>query len=184
MLYTKIDKKGIDTNIDGMQNFLYPKLVALWGLDPTSAFDYNSYARAYRNQTQDGYVPEVFVGTKDYKEVFQDDRIKCISFFGVGENIQFVGNQFVADVHLCFAADITKLNASAERPDEIIRQQIVKLVQGIKLFGFEFKGIETGIDNVFKEYPGIRKSSGIKFSDMHPNHCFRLNFNVKYKINC
>lgn len=184
MLFTKENNTGIDYNIDGFQQMLYPKLVDLWGLELEDPKGFNSYPRVYRNEGADGYYPEVFVSGNEYKEVFIDDKVKGISFFGVGENIPFQGNNFQASVHLCFFVNLKKLTGVGEREDEKVRQQVAKLVQGSKAYGFQFTGLEIGTDNVFKEYPGVRKSAGIKFRDMHPFHCFRLNFNVNYKSNC
>jgi hypothetical protein len=184
MLFTRIIKSGIDAPIDGLQRLLYPNIVTAWGLNADSAADYNSYSRAYRNQTEEGYVPEVFVGGKEYKEVLVNDKIKALSFFSVGETIQFSGNQLQADVSLLFFVNLTKINASSERADETVRQQIVQMVQGIKAFGFAFTGIETGVDSVLRDYEGLRRNPGVKFRDMHPFHCFKLNFTVRYKSNC
>jgi hypothetical protein len=58
---------------------LYPKIVAAWGLDANSDKHYNSYSRAYRNQTEDGYIPEVYKSGKEYKEVLLNDKIKALS---------------------------------------------------------------------------------------------------------
>lgn len=184
MLFTRIIKSGIDAPIDGLQRLLYPNIVAAWGLNADSAADYNSYSRAYRNQTEDGYIPEVFVSGKEYKEVLVNDKIKALSFFAVGENTRFQGNQLEADVSMLFFVNLTKINASSERADEEVRQQIIQMVQGIKSFGFAFTGVETGVDSVLRDYDGLRKSPGFKFRDMHPFHCFKLNFTVRYKSNC
>lgn len=184
MLFTKENNTGIDVNIDGFQRMLYPKLVDSWGVNFADAKGYNSYPRAYRNEGADGYYPEVFVSGTEYKEVFLDDKLVAISFFGIGEDQPYRGENFQATVHLCFFVNLKKIFGVGEREDEKVRQQVIKLVQGSKAFGFQFTGLETGIDNVFKEYPGVRKTSGIKFRDMHPFHCFRLNFSVNYKSNC
>lgn len=184
MLYIKENNTGIDSNINGFQQMLYPKIVELWGLVSADPKGFNSYPRVYRNEGSDGYYPEIFVSNNDYKEVLIDDKIVGLSFFGIGENIPFQDNRFQAPVHLCFFVNLKKIQGGAERQDEKIRQQVARLVQGTKAFGFQFIGIETGIENVFREYPGIRRTAGIKFRDMHPFHCFRLNFNVNYKSNC
>lgn len=186
MMYIRQDTPGIDKQIDGLQKLLYPQILELWGLtaEIDSPTGYNSYARAYRNQTKDGYVPEVFTGGKDYKEVYVNDRIKALSFFTLGEIIPFTTGQFQANVSLIFFVNLTKIVTGDDRQDEKVRQQIVKLVQGSKAFGFQFTGVEIGIDNVFREYSGFRKNEGIKYRDMHPFHCFRLNFKVPYTSTC
>lgn len=184
MLFTRTTLKGIDKPIDGLQRMLYPKIVTAWGVVSGSSSDYNSYSRVYRNQTEDGYIPEVYTGSKEYKEVLVNDKIKALSFFSVGETIDYRGNELQANVSLIFFVNLAKINPSAERADELTRQQIIQMVQGSKAFGFSFTGVETGIDSVLREYDGIRKSQGVKYRDTHPFHCFKLNFELRYKSNC
>lgn len=184
MLFTRSKISGIDTAIDGLQRKLYPSLVSLWKLNAASDKDYNSYARAYKNQSENGLVPEVFVKGIEYKEVMLDDKIKALSFFSIGDSISFDNNLSKAKVGLIFFVDLTKISSGQNRNDELVRQQIVKLIQGNKYFGFSFEGVEIGIDLSLKEYAGARKNIGLKYRDMHPYHCFRLNFTLQYKTNC
>jgi hypothetical protein len=184
MLFTRTEITGVDSPIDGFQRMLYPKIVAVWGMETGSVKDYNSYARAYKNQTEDGYIPEVFVGGKEYKEVLVDDRIKALSFFTVNDNISFSGNQLKGQVSLLFFINLEKIAPGINRNDEKVRQQIIQMVQGTKSYGFDFQGVETGIDNVLRDFSGLRKTIGMKYRDMHPFHCFKLNFTVNYKSNC
>lgn len=184
MLYTRTTNTGVDAPIDGLQRMLYPKIVAAWGLDANSDKHYNSYSRAYRNQTEDGYIPEVYKSGKEYKEVLLNDKIKALSFFSVGETTNFEGNQLLSQVSILFFVNLTQLNLPEGREDEMARQQIIQLVQGIKAFGFTFTGVETGFDNVLREYDGLRKNPGMKYRDMHPFHCFKINFDLRYKSIC
>lgn len=178
---------GIDISIQGFQTTLYAQLKALWGLQDAA---WSCYDRAYRNQVKDGgYIPEVFVGSgtaqkksQDYKEVYFDDKVKVTSFFGLGENIKMDGPQATANVFLIFCiTDLPALRSGTNRRDEQVRND-VQQVCSIPRNGFEITGIELGIDNVFREYPGWRRTEGIKYRDMHPMHCFRINFNVVFSI--
>lgn len=184
MLFTRNKISGLDVAIDGLQRKLYLAIVSLWGLDATSAKDYNSYARAYKNQSESGLVPEVFVKGMEYKEVMLDDKIKALSFFSIGDSITFDNNLSKAKVALIFFVDLSKVSSGQNRNDELVRQQVVKLVQGNKNFGFSFDGVEIGVDLSLKDYAGARKNIGLKYRDMQPYHCFRLNFTLQYKTNC
>lgn len=180
----KTAPKGIDVKIQAYQGFIYDKLLATWGITGT---DYNSYGRAYRNQSEKGYIPEVFTGNsalsgKDYQEVLFNDRVKVQSFFGVGETQQFKAGAATAKVFLVFMCNVKELKPTIQhRADEEIRNDVEKLCASPR-HGFTMTGIITGIDSVFNEYPGVRRDEGMRFRDMHPKHCFRIDFDLLYNI--
>lgn len=181
----KTNQKGIDVKIQKFQGFIFDQLLTIWGLRES---DYNSYGRAYRNQSEDGYVPEVFTGNsvtngKDYEEVLLNDNVKAQSFFSLGESQTHNNGSTLADISIIFMVNVKELKPTiTHRADEEIRRDVELLCQNIR-YGFEMKGIQTGIDNVFQEYPGMRRNEGMKFRDMHPLHCFRIDFNLLYNIN-
>lgn len=181
----KTNPKGIDVKIQAMQGFIYDQLLTIWPVDATS---YNSFGRAYRNQIDKGYVPEVFDSNsasygKDYKEVLFDDKVKATSFFGVGETTRYDKGSATAEVFLIFMVNVMELKPTIQhRADEEIRREVEMLCSSPR-HGFIMKGIETGIDNVFKEYPGIRRDEGMKYRDEHPKHCFKITFDLMYNIN-
>lgn len=171
MILTKTKPVGVDILIQILQNFLYVQLQNTWGI---AAADYTAYGRAYRNQTDDGYSPEVYMGSNEYKDSFFDDTVKALSFFSVGENEKYNGG-LTANVALIFCVNVAKLKPTIPwRADEEIRMDVQMLVKSPR-FGFFLNGVETGIDNVFKEFSGWKKKEGIKFRDEHPWHCFRIN---------
>jgi len=173
VIYTKENPIGIDIPIQNLQKYLYGKLCKIWGI---SEDEYTSYCRVYRNQTKDGYIPEFYKGNNEYSESLPDDRVSALSFFSMTEKATNNMGAITQNVALIFSVNIEKLNKNVpHRADEEIRQDVIELVNS-RLFGFEFLSIETGIKNVFKEY----KTEGIKFNDMHPYHCFRLNLKIKY----
>lgn len=180
----KTTPKGIDIPIQGLQTVLYDLLKKQWPVDD-STFD--CHGRAYRNSNTDGYIPEVFTGSastggKEYAEVFFDDRLKALCFFGAGESEKYSSGSSVAKVYLIFMVDVSKLKPAIDhRADEEIHVDVEKICAQKRL-GFTFTGLETGIDTVFREYSGWRKKDGIKSRDMHPLHCFRLNFDLLYNI--
>lgn len=187
MIWTKASPVGIDIPVTRYQNFLYPALKEVWGIQDDVSYD--CHPRAYKNQTADGYIPEVFIGVgndpeqPEYKEVFLDDSKSALSFFALGDLTRFNEGDTTAQMSLTFLVNVQLLKPNtAWRGDEEIRNDVEKLCQ-ISRFGFELMEIVTGYDQVFKEYSGWRKKDGMKFRDMHPNHCFRLNFSTLYDIN-
>ncbi len=145
--------------------------------------DYESYGRVYRNQAQDGYIPEAYNTKGEYKEVLLDDTNKLQSFFGIGERSQTEATTQVTPVHLVFHADLCKIYSAEDiphRPDEELRTTLLNIIRHKMGNGFKLLNMETGIDNVFREYNGTRIKSGMKYRDMHPLHCFRFNFELTH----
>lgn len=183
-LFTKISPKGIDIRIQKLQTYLFTELCSTWNLD---ADDWNAYGRAYRNQSTDGYIPEGFTGKSnskgvDYDELYFNDGVSVNSFFSVGDIVKRKLNAATAQVGIIFMVDLVKLKPGiAHRADEEVRLDVEKLLS-TSIYGFEMTGYVTGIDQVFKEFAGIRKKDGIKFRDQHPTHCFRLDTEILYNV--
>lgn len=184
MNFTKPSVSGVDIKIQALQTALFAKLCIKWEL---SAQQYNAYGRAYNNATQDGYTPEVYTGGNEYKEVYYDDTVSASSFFGIGENTTLNKNSNTADVFLIFMVNLSKVKPlpATTRNDEEVHIDVLQIVAR-NFIGFTYTGMTLGINAVFKEYTGWRRSKGIKFTDTHPQHCFRLNFKLLYNpfLNC
>jgi hypothetical protein len=192
-VFTKTAPIGVDIPVQRFQQALYPLLLKLWGLPDAGALDaqastrWDSYGRAFRNQTIDGYVPEAFIGDTnqniEYGELYFNDTLAVTSFFGLGEIAPFKSGTAIAPVFWIFTVDLTKVKPGITwRADEEVRNDLQRLCQ-VPRYGFVLNQTITGIDGVFKEYAGFRKAVGIKYRDQQPFHCFRLNFSVAYNIN-
>lgn len=179
MEYVKEVPTGIDIHIQKLQRFLYTELKKAWGINDNVAYD--SYGRAYRNQTVDGFIPEVYIGNKEYREVFFNDKRKAISFFGVGESIRYNKGTATASVYLVIMVNLAQIKGGVTRADEEAHIDVEKLLQPGRS-GFEMVSFETGIDNVLKEYSGWKKDQGMKYRDLQPFHCFRINLSLTYNI--
>lgn len=175
MLVNKTKPVGIDFYIQQLQNYLYGILSPKWG-------NYDSYGRCYRNKKGNDYVAEVYNSKNEYQDVYWNDSLNAISFFGIGQNI-INGTMDEATVHMVFFVNIANIKPSiAHRADEEVRQDITGLF-GKSLYEFSFLSIDLGVDNVLREYPGTRRDSMNVKVDMHPVHCFRLNFKLIYDAN-
>ena len=177
MLYKKEIPRGIDVPIQNFQTYLYANIPRIW-TEIDVAKDYESFGRAYRNQKKGGgYIPEVYVGSGNYREVLFSDKVAALSFFGV-EDVQRFKMLLTANVYIIFCVNLTKLYPEIKhRADEEARRDIINL-SGRRLG--ELTGLVTGIDAVFRGYD----VKNIKYKDMHPSHCFRLNYTVKYEDAC
>ena len=186
MLITRTNPKGIDWYIQNLQTHIHGRLVEQLQLSPDTSFE--CYGRCYRNKTDNGYTAEIFTGGNDYKEVYWQDSLSAISFFGITNGIR-VGINNEADVHLVVFANLSKLALTdqdgaviAHRSDEELRTMVQAII-GKASNGFTLQGIETGIENVLREYPGSRREERLKYVDMHPVHSFRINLKLVYNPN-
>lgn len=180
MIYTKDCPKGIDIWIQNLQKELYSYVLDQWCL---SDKDYDCYGRVYRNRANKQYKPEAFAGNKDYNEVFLNDKVSVLSFFGMGNNI--VVNDYkskTADVHVVFFVNLDKVYAGTQhRADSEVREDIFHFLRE-EIYQFIVKSEVLGVDRVLEEYPGLKEQEQI-FFDQHPWHCFRFNMQCTYDPN-
>jgi hypothetical protein len=184
MLITKTNPVGVDYHIQTLQNRMHDQLVSEWQLSDNTV--YECYGRCDRNRKDSGYVAEVFSGGTDYREVYWNDNLTALSFFGLSGVVK-KGVLSEADVHLVFFANLTKLalkdrdqNTITHRADEELRIQVERIV-GKYGNGFTYLSTELWLENVLREYPSSREA--IKAFDMHPIHCFRINLKLSYNPN-
>ena len=181
MLLTKTNPVGIDIPMQKLQSYMHDRLISKWAVADNTA--YRCYGRAYRNQTADGYIAENYEGAKNYKEVYWDSSLTSISFFGITPKTNFDAGNESPDVHLVFFVNLEKIKPLiTHRADEEIHKDVINVINE-KSYGFMLQSIDTGIENILREYPGSRRDDRLKFVDMHPTHCFRLNFKLNYNIN-
>lgn len=191
MLIQKTNPAGIDYSLQLLQTELHNALMTAWGLDINTAADnklFECYGRCYRNKKDTGYVAEVYTGSNQYKEVYWNNSLYAISFFGTSDKVDLKNNN-KTDAHLVFFVDLKKLAledtagaVAAHRTDEEVHNQVQGIIRK-SLYGVVLNSIETGLVNVLREYNGSYRDDRLKAVDMHPVHCFRLNFSLEYDIN-
>ncbi len=170
VLYTKTTPKGIDIIIQALQTHLYNELASTW--DTTS---YNSYGRCYKNESSEGVIPEVFIGTNDYNPLLDVDKVNAFSFFVCGDDIDYEEGLYTVEVGLIFFFNLKNLKSSiTHRADEEARIDVLLLLEEYP--SFEIIGVQTGYDNVFAEF----NTDLIKLDDIQPYHCFRVNGLMRY----
>lgn len=177
MIIGKTNPSGIDRVIDSLQKDLYGQLCDAWKLGED---DYLCYSRAYINQNGSGFVPEVYTGGTEYKEVMIDDTKAAVSFFVTGPRA-VIDNSIHANVSLIFHMNIEQVNKNLpHRADEEVRNDVYRIITECG-YGFQAKELVTGLKNVYAEFNGVRLDN-MKYSDMHPFHCFRYNMILAYNI--
>ena len=106
MNVTKSNPAGINWYVQKLQTKLHDTLIntSHWNLSDTS--QYKAYGLCYRNKTDDGYVAENYEADGEYRDVYWDDSLTAVSFFGLTNNIK----NGEADIHLVFFANLQKLS--------------------------------------------------------------------------
>lgn len=181
MLIQKSNPVGIDVNLQKLQAHIYNRILAAVQarIPGFSADGIVSYPRCYRNRTSDGYIAENYQGSNEYKEVYHDDTKAMVSFFGISPRVEHDVKEHT-DAHLVVFANLATLYpAITHRADEELHRELIRII-GPGYYGFEYTGIETGIENILREYPGSRRDERLQAVDMHPAHAFRINFSVRF----
>jgi hypothetical protein len=175
MIISKTNPVGVDFYINKLQNKIHTQLSSLLG-----GSSYKCYGRCYRNKTDNGYIAENYESENDYKEVYWDDTLQAISFFGLTGDFISEGE---VDVHLIYFVNLkTTYPLITHRADEEIRLAVQNVI-GKSSYGFNYVSTELWLEKVLKEYPGSRRDERLKFVDMHPVHCFRINLKLLYNPN-
>lgn len=179
MLNIRTNPVGQDWYIQQAQTFLYNQLLIKWSMVDA---EYQSFGRCYRNKVNDSYVAEAYTSNGEYREVYWDDSLKAISFFGCGERAEIQSGNKI-QIHLVFFVNLSKIKPSIlHRADEEVRQDVTAIM-GQNIFNLHYTSQELWLENVLKEYPGSRRDDRLKVVDQHPIHCFRLNYTLFYNPN-
>lgn len=176
---TKTAPVGIDVNIQKLQTSVYNYLLSEWEL---TADQYTSYGRVYKNQLDNGFVAEAYMGSNEYKEVYLDDKVLVTSFIGKGESETISNDSNKANIFIVFMLNVSAIKSDVtHRADAEIA---VDIQNALLLSPFvTITESATGVDNVLKEYTGTRKDMGLKYRDMQPYLFLRFNMTMSYDPN-
>jgi hypothetical protein len=184
MLNLKSIPTGIDIPIQLFQSWMYQKLKPLWNLDDVN---FESYGKIYRNKTEAGYIPEVFVSSLSsnntvYKEAFFDQSIhKVVSFFQVDPERKFENCDIKANVSLYFIINGQKVKSTPWRASEEIKNDLYQLSH-VPKYGMVLTGSESGFKLIFRDFDGWITNDTLTYLDIEPYYCFKLMYTVAYNI--
>jgi hypothetical protein len=175
---------GIDTVINNINDLVFSDLD--WKSTSEFPVNYTAYHRALKNPRGAGLVPEVYEIEKntrygEYKEAFYDDTIDASSFFYTSDSMDTVdnGRLFNTTLSMVFQVDLSKVaNNIYHRGDAEIQRIVVNAINK-GLYG-KVSNVVTGVSSVYSEFD----QSQIQFTDMHPFHCFRVDIDVNYELDC
>lgn len=168
---------GIDLKIKRFQTDLYNKLKVLWRCND---FNLMVYGRANKNQNGDGIVPEIYDVNSEYKDLYWDDSLRALMFFAISSQ-KVERSMIMSDVYLVVMANVDAIKSTSTREDEDIKSDVEKICMYSNC-GFNMIGIQTGVEAVFSEFSGYKKTDAMKLMDTHPYHCFRVNFNILHPV--
>jgi hypothetical protein len=152
---------GVDYYIDKLQRYLYSNLA--WS-------NYESYHRGYRNPKEDNFIPEVYVGEDQYKEVFFDDRFSATSYFLLDEENPIENSGVQPTVSLYYQVKLDQIKpAITHRPDEEVLNEVLFWIKKSG-YGIKATSVISGIPNV---YAGLKQDQ-VQFDNMNEFYVFRI----------
>lgn len=164
----------IDKQIKHIQSDLYDYLLSVgWT-------DYDSYPKAYKNQTPQGVIPEIYTDKGEYSEIFLNDRVNATSFFIVDDSRQISDRMFQANIKLIFQVDISALYPRVtHRADEEVHEDVYYALQN-NPFIVNISNLNTSLTDI---YSGLRVDLSI-YDDMQPYHIFSYDIEIRYSNIC
>jgi len=188
--------QGIDFYVQGLQDRWYRKAKSLWGVTDDT---YNCFGRAYRNKTEDGYIPEFLDpttgqyvdggGVNAQGGLFYQDTLSAMSFFAMSDPQKrdpgvYGKYEDTAYLQWLFFVDLSKItpggitNAQGQRLDEVCINDVRNYVQS-NGNGFTVHDTFRDIDKVLERFSGAQKLRAL-LDDMHPKYCFRIDLELRY----
>ena len=148
--------------------------------------NFNGFGRCYRNWSDKGYIPEVYVNgsATEYEQVFFDDTtLAALFFFSCDDSTDFKkGASATTKCSIIFICNLALIKPNYSfRADEETRQDVEKLC-AVNRNEFMMTGIEIGYNKVFSDFSGLVNKDGTVFRDRHPLHVFRINGYFLYNL--
>ena len=181
MNHTVAEAYGIDAAVKRIQSELYSELISRWSLTGNPSTKINGYGRVYKNPKNFNKVPEAYVGKREYEDVFYDDRANANFFFLVSDDSASTDEMvFTNSTKVVFCLNLEKCISGNDRMDALAHKDAVEILRNISSSGrYIIEGYETGLENIFSGY----STSGIKYDDLQPYHCFAVNIKLNYYLN-
>lgn len=168
----KIQPVGIDKVVDQLQD----------NLETLGWSNYEIYSRAYKNETEDGIIAEIYTGNEEYQEIFFDDTKDATSFF-ISDDTQEVTSftqRVDGGLGIIFQVKSVALKPNiTHRSDEELHYDVLNALR-TNVPQWITTEVVTGISNV---YAGLNTEK-MQFTDIGNYHVFRVNLTGGYSVNC
>lgn len=162
---------GLDYSINSLVDELYDSIVSLW------EGDIDGYGRLYKNYRKNGYVAEYYISENDYKPVSYNDN-KAGQFFFLVDDDSSTDDGFLYKIKCKCVFFVNLVSILGEgRKDQQSHNDVLNLLRDIN-GDYQIKGIETGVENVFRGYD----YSKLLKNDTNPKHIFSVNLELNYYL--
>lgn len=182
MIYPKSDAEGLDYKINLWITRLNTRL------NTRKGWEVDIYHKIYREHikvstrtgigiSRSSIAPYAFLSTKDYKEVFLNDKVNGEIGFLLGTTRDGESGSFIVPMDIIFSLDLDKIDCgSLQREDE---KAIITASSIVSRYA-DIIEIKTTIPEVFGDFDVSR----IKRKDMQPFLNFSFTINIIYKNKC
>jgi hypothetical protein len=142
-----------------------------------------AFAKAYKEENVETgrFTPEIYIGNREYIQVFPDDTIQGFTFFDVDEIEDVSGvdssTMYNADVNIiCYVNLEQAYPLLGHRADDEAKAEMVSYIQDFSEY-WEVKRVITGIRNVYSQYNWDFKEANI---NKQPYFVFSVECNVSF----
>ena len=169
MIFYPSNLNGLDLKLKRLQN-LFNNI-----LPYPEALKY-VYGRLYENEKDGKKCLEVNLDSKEYKQVFINDKEIFVSAFRIGTEIKY--DTLEVDCSLICSGNLETLYANTKKNDEKFIIEITNVLRRQRYFRVE--NIETNFDKIFS---GI-DTDGMKYRNMFPFVTVMFTGKVWFHNNC
>ncbi|PHR23554.1 MAG: hypothetical protein COA36_16620 [Desulfotalea sp.] len=177
MIYLKLNPVGVDVVINDIQRQVSTAL---------NWTDYNAYHRIYKiEKAEGGIIPEFYTGENEarsgeYEEVYLNDNLMASSFFYSQDTVTANDGGHLMDntISMVFQVDLNRLNGDNKRADEHVHRDVIRAINDSG--HGKVSSLVTKLSNVYSEFDITQ----IRWNDMQPFHCFRVDIAVNYQFDC
>jgi hypothetical protein len=175
--------EGIDSLIQQQQILLYDRLILLWGEMGLSHSNFQMYGRTYRNYKKGGYIPQAFIGGKEYsRDLYFDDKLAGLMWYGLNDPERITNETehlYNVSLYGFVNLDMLKPGITSQRMDMAVTNDVVKLCNS---YGFKPTDIYRDIDHVTDKFSGVVRTQMLN-DDMHPLFAFRIDMENLLRLN-
>lgn len=161
--------QGIDIPIGHIKDYLIDNLSGVGNI--------KIYGRCFRNLTNEGYEPKVYLGNGEYEEPFINDRSLIAYFIDSNDHRSQNNSYFTTDVSIVFVLNLQKLSSS--RNDSYWHSELRSMINKVSRSFFEIQSLRKGYENVMQGFD----LSKYKHLDIQPYHIFSFNGTMQYYLN-
>jgi len=172
MNYLLENPKGIDVEVQAIQNKLYKSLESSW-------LELDGYGRVQKAISEDGANPEFFISGVDYLDIYPGEKSKFFFLKGDSHIEERYTGIVTSELGLYVFVNIAKLN-TAERYDEKALIDVMTVIESTRFKPEKIQGVEAFLSDFKKMYDSSEHNPGN--IDLQPFHVFKVKGYIEYKL--